>query len=68
MNLMRMIINEDDFHHQCSPIQLDVSLRPRAVEISGADSAVESGDVVSLLCTSMAARQGYQRLVLWWMW
>ena len=26
------------------------------MEISGADSAVESGDVVSLLCTSMAAR------------
>ena len=37
-------------------LQLDVSLRPRAVDISGAEAAVESGDVVSLLCTSTAAR------------
>ena len=35
-----------------------MSLRPQAVEISGAEAAVESGDVVSLLCTSMAARWG----------
>ena len=39
-----------------SAIQLDVSLRPQAVKIGGAEAAVEAGDVVSLLCSASGAR------------
>jgi len=39
-----------------SSIQLDVSLRPESIRISGADKAVEQGSVVSLLCVAKASR------------
>ena len=39
-----------------SSVQLDVSLRPDQLSISGADRPVEAGHVVSLLCTASAAR------------
>ena len=39
-----------------SSIQLDVSLRPESIKISGADKAVEQGAVVSLLCVAKASR------------
>ena len=37
-------------------VQLDVSLRPDSLKISGAERAFESGNVVSLVCVASAAR------------
>ena len=39
-----------------SSVQLDVSLRPDSLEISGAERAFEAGNVVSLVCVASAAR------------
>ena len=39
-----------------SSVQLDVSLRPDNLRISGAEKAFEAGNVVSLVCVASAAR------------